>query len=39
MGFTNVTLTVDKKGFKSISQKVYSKLDGQRVMLKLVRGK
>jgi len=39
MGFTNVTLTVEKKGFKPMSQKVYSKVDQGRVMLKLVRGK
>ena len=39
MGFTNVTLTVEKKGFKPMSQKVYSKVDQDRVMLKLVRGK
>lgn len=39
MGFTNVTLTVEKPGFKPISQKVYSKVDQDRVMLKLVRGK
>jgi len=39
MGFTGVTITVEKKGFKPMSQKVYSKVDNDRVMLKLVRGK
>lgn len=39
MGFTGVTITVEKKGFKRVSQKVYSKVDNDRVMLKLVRGK
>jgi hypothetical protein len=39
MGFTNVTLTVEKKGYSKIVQKVYSKVDQDRIMLKLVRGK
>ncbi len=37
MGFTSVKLTVEKKGFKPVVQKVYSKVDGDRVMIKLVR--
>jgi len=39
MGFTSVTLTVEKKGYSKIVQKVYSKVDQDRIMLKLVRGK
>jgi len=39
MGFTSVKLTVEKKGYSTIVQKVYSKVEQDRVMLKLVRGK
>ncbi|MBA3454435.1 MAG: PEGA domain-containing protein [Deltaproteobacteria bacterium] len=38
MGFTGVTLTVEKKGYKTVVQKVYSKVDQDRITLKLVRG-
>jgi hypothetical protein len=39
MGFTGVTLTVEKKGFRTETQKLYSKSDGERLTVKLVRGK
>ncbi len=39
MGFTGVTLTVEKKGFKTVTQKLYSKLDGERLGVVLVRGR
>lgn len=39
MGFTGVTLTVEKKGFKTATQKLYSKVDGERLGVVLVRGK
>jgi hypothetical protein len=35
MGFTSVKLTVEKRGFKPVEQKVYSKIDGERITLKL----
>lgn len=39
MGFTGVTITVEKKGYKTVSQKLYSKLDNDSVKVILVRGK
>jgi hypothetical protein len=39
MGFTGVTLTVEKKGFKTVTQKLYSKVDLGAVKVTLVRGK
>ncbi len=39
MGFTGVTLTVEKPGFRTETQKLYSKSDGERLTVKLVRGK
>ncbi|MDB4962334.1 MAG: hypothetical protein JWP01_2333 [Myxococcales bacterium] len=39
MGFTQLKLSVEKKGYKPVVQKVYSKVDQDRVMIKLVRGK
>ncbi len=39
MGFTGVTLTVEKKGFRTETQKLYSKVDGDKLSVKLVRGK
>lgn len=39
MGFTGVTLTIEKKGFRTETQKLYSKVDGDKLSVKLVRGK
>ncbi|MBA3460340.1 MAG: PEGA domain-containing protein [Deltaproteobacteria bacterium] len=39
MGFTGVTLTVEKKGFKTVTQKLYSKVDQGSVKVTLVRGR
>ncbi len=39
MGFTGVTVTVEKPGFKTVTQKLYSKLDGDRISVKLMRGR
>jgi hypothetical protein len=39
MGFTGVSLTVEKKGFKTVTQKLYSKVDNASVTIALVRGK
>ena len=39
MGFTGVTLTVEKSGFKTVNQKLYSKVDGDKLTVKLVRGR
>ena len=39
MGFTGVTLTVEKAGFRTETQKLYSKSDGERLTVRLVRGK
>jgi hypothetical protein len=39
MGFTTITLTIEKKGYKTVVEKVYSKLDGERRTIKLQRGK
>ena len=35
MGFTGMKLTVEKRGFKPMVQKVYSKVDGERITLRL----
>lgn len=39
MGFTGVTLTFEKRGFKTATEKLYSKVDNDRVSVKLVKGK
>lgn len=39
MGFTGVTITVEKKGYKTVSQKLYSKLDNDSIKVILVRGR
>lgn len=39
MGFTGVTITVEKKGYKTVSQKLYSKRENDSVKVILVRGK
>ena len=39
MGFTGVTLTVEKPGFRTETQKLYSKSDGERLTVRLVRGR
>ena len=39
MGFSGVTITVEKKGFKTASQKLYSKRDNDSVKVILVRGR
>ncbi len=39
MGFTGVSLTVEKPGFKTVTQKLYSKVDGDKISVKLVRGR
>ncbi|MBL9012926.1 MAG: PEGA domain-containing protein [Myxococcales bacterium] len=39
MGFTGVTITVEKKGYKTVSQKLYSKVENDSVKVILVRGR
>ena len=39
MGFTGVTLTVEKKGFRTVSEKLYSKVENDKLTVKLDRGK
>lgn len=37
MGFSGVTITVEKRGFKTETKKLYSKIDGEKISVKLVR--
>ena len=39
MGFTGIAITVEKKGFKPVTEKLYSKVESDRLAVKLVRGK
>jgi hypothetical protein len=39
MGFSGVTITVEKKGFKTVSQKLYSKRENDSIKVILVRGR
>ncbi|MGE0395367.1 MAG: PEGA domain-containing protein [Kofleriaceae bacterium] len=39
MGFTKVALTIEKKGYKTVVESIYSKRDGERRMVTLTRGK
>ena len=39
MGFTSVPVTVEKRGYKTVTQKLYSKVDSARITVKLVRGR
>jgi hypothetical protein len=39
MGFTKVALTIEKKGYKTVVESIYSKVDGERRTVTLTRGK